>query len=92
MSKTLSSFILVLLFSACFNLLAATGQVDINRADAETLAATLNGVGEARARAIVAYRTQHGPFRSADELTRVKGIGERMLEKNRALIRVSGND
>jgi competence ComEA-like helix-hairpin-helix protein len=62
--------------------------VNINTADAQTLAAALDGVGEARARAIVAYRDEHGPFRSVDDLTQVKGIGERVLAVNRGRITV----
>ncbi|MCC6713698.1 MAG: helix-hairpin-helix domain-containing protein, partial [Gammaproteobacteria bacterium] len=45
--------------------------VDINTADAATLAKELNGVGEAKAQAIVAYREQHGPFQSVEELAMV---------------------
>jgi len=62
--------------------------VNINSADAQTLAAALDGVGEARARAIVAYREEHGPFRSVDDLAEVKGIGERVLAANRSRISV----
>ena len=68
------------------NLLA--GSVDINSADADTLATELNGVGEAKAKAIVAYRTEHGAFRSADELTLVKGIGQRLVDLNREAISI----
>ena len=46
----------------------------------------LNGVGEAKAEAIVAYREEHGPFKSADQLAEVKGIGLKTVEKNRDLI------
>ena len=67
---------------------AMADQVDINSADATALAAALTGVGEAKARSIVAYREQNGPFDSADDLVQVKGIGERLLEINRANIRV----
>ena len=70
-------------------LLAFAGEVDINTADAETIAAELNGVGLSKARAIVEYRTKHGPFRSVDDLSLVKGIGERTVEKNRSDIQVS---
>lgn len=70
-------------------MLAFAGQVNINTADAETIAAELNGVGLTKARAIVEYRTKHGPFRSADDLSLVKGIGERTVDKNRADIQVS---
>mgnify|MGYP001827586464 FL=1 len=66
------------------------GQVDINTADAETISAELKGVGLAKAKAIVDYRKKHGPFRSADDLSLVKGIGERTVELNRSEIKVSG--
>jgi competence protein ComEA len=62
--------------------------VNINSADAATLARELQGVGPAKAEAIVQYRQQHGPFRSADELALVKGIGPKFIEKNRAQIRI----
>ncbi len=68
----------------------AAGQVDINKDDAKTLAEGLNGVGMSKAEAIVAYRDEHGPFSSADDLTQVKGIGEKIVEKNRDIIEVSG--
>jgi|SaaInlV_100m_DNA_5_1039725.scaffolds.fasta_scaffold94568_2 competence protein ComEA len=55
--------------------------VDINTADAETIADALNGVGIVTANSIVDYRTQNGPFESAEELMDVKGIGEKTLEK-----------
>ena len=70
-------------------MLAFAGQVNINTADAETIAAELNGVGLSKAKAIVEYRTKHGPFRSADDLSLVKGIGERTVDKNRTDIQVS---
>ncbi len=69
--------------------LALAGPVNVNTADAETIAAELNGVGPAKARAIVEYRKKHGPFRSVDDLSLVKGIGERTVEINRADLRVS---
>jgi competence protein ComEA len=85
--NVLKSCILALALS--FPLYAAAAEpVDINTADAATIAAALNGVGESKARAIVEYREKHGPFRSADELAKVKGIGLRTVEKNREQIRV----
>ena len=65
------------------------GQVDVNTADAETISAELNGIGLSKAKAIVEYREKHGPFRSVDDLSLVKGIGERTVEKNRSDIKVS---
>ncbi len=58
-------------------------QVNINSANAETLQ-SLNGIGKAKAEAIIKHRETHGPFRSLEELTEVKGIGDKMLEKIRA--------
>lgn len=62
--------------------------VYLNQADAETLRQGLTGIGEAKARAIVAWRAQHGAFRSIDELAEVKGIGPALLARNRARIRL----
>ena len=72
-----------------FPLIAFAGPVNVNTADAETISAELKGVGLAKARAIVDYRKKHGPFKNADELSLVKGIGERTVEMNRADIRVA---
>ena len=69
-------------------LAALAGPVNVNTADAATISAELKGVGLAKARAIVEYRKKHGPFRSADDLSLVKGIGERTVEINRADIKV----
>jgi competence protein ComEA len=68
--------------------LAWTGPVNINTADAATLARELKGIGVKRAQAIVDYRQKHGPFKSADELALVKGIGPAAIAKNRDLIRI----
>lgn len=74
---------------ACAPLWAFAGPVDINTADAETISTELNGVGMAKAEAIVEYRKKYGPFKSADDLSLVKGIGDRTVELNRANILVS---
>lgn len=57
-------------------------RVNINTASAGELA-TLKGVGAKTAQAIVDYRESVGRFESVDDLTKVKGIGEKTLEKNR---------
>ena len=67
----------------------AVTQVNINTADAATISAELNGIGLSKAEAIVEYRKKHGPFKSVDDLSLVKGIGEKTVEKNRHDIRVS---
>ena len=76
-----------LAFATCGAALA--GPVNINTADAATLAAELTGIGPALAEAIVRDRSEHGKFETADALTRVKGVGERIVEMNRANILVA---
>ena len=66
----------------------AAEPVDINRADAATLASAIQGVGVKRAEAIVAYREANGPFKSVDELQNVKGVGARILEDSRSSLTV----
>lgn len=68
---------------------AAVTPVNINSADAQTIADRLNGVGLKKAQAIVTYREQHGPFKAAEELVNVAGIGTATLEKNRSAISVN---
>lgn len=64
----------------------AAEKVNINTADAATLDRVLVNVGPSKAEAIVAYRKQHGPFRSAEQLAQVDGIGLKTVEKNREMI------
>lgn len=64
--------------------------VNVNTADARTIAKELKGIGVARAQAIVAYRNQHGPFKSPDDLGLVNGIAQKVIDQNRANIRTDG--
>ena len=84
----LSTSIAAVVLLACAPL-ALAGPVDVNTADAETISAELKGIGLTKAKAIVEYRKKHGPFRSPDDLSLVKGIGERTVEINRSDIKVS---
>ncbi|WP_448097068.1 ComEA family DNA-binding protein [Luteibacter yeojuensis] len=68
----------------------ASSPVNINTADAPTLAQSLDGVGLAKAQAIVAWREANGAFESADQLAEVKGIGASLVERNRDAIQVDG--
>lgn len=68
---------------------AAAGPVNINTADAAKLASELTGVGPALADAIVADRQANGTFATAEALMRVKGIGARIVEINKANILVA---
>jgi competence protein ComEA len=61
--------------------------VNINTADAATLA-SLNGIGESKAEAIIVYREANGPFESVEQLVEVKGIGSRTVEKNESQMAV----
>lgn len=56
--------------------------VNINTASADEIAEVLQGVGAAKAQAIVDYREQNGAFASVDDLTAVKGIGPSTLANN----------
>ncbi len=60
--------------------------LDINSADAATIASALDGIGLSKAQDIVAYREMFGAFHSVDELAEVKGIGAVTVEKNRQRI------
>ena len=62
--------------------------VNINTADATALAKALNGVGPAKAKAIVSYREKNGPFKSVDQLAMVEGISQKLIDKNRADIKL----
>ena len=65
-----------------------SARVNINTADEETLVAELKGIGLKRAKTILAYRNEHGPFKSIDDLAKVKGISKRIVDQNRAKITV----
>ena len=56
--------------------------ININTADKETLMSAIKGVGEKRAEAIIAYRDDHGPFKSIEELANVSGVGPSIVESN----------
>jgi competence protein ComEA len=63
---------------------AIAGPVDVNTADAKTLARELQGIGMAKAEAIVTYREKNGPFKSADDLAKVKGLGKKLVDQNKS--------
>ena len=76
--KTITTLFLLAVASLAF---AGSG-ININAADAETLALELTGVGIKKAQAIVDYRIENGPFKSIEGLTAVKGIGDKVLQDN----------
>ena len=63
--------------------------VDINNATAETMIENWKGIGEKKARAIVAYRKKNGKFKDINDLANVKGIGEGLIKNNRKYMSVS---
>ena len=66
---------------------AAVSAIDINSADATQLE-SLPGIGPTKAKAIVDYRTQNGPFQSTSDLEKVPGIGPKTMEQLAPLIMV----
>lgn len=88
MRKILSTLFLALALSVGAYAQTPVQPVDLNTADAATLARVLNGVGPAKAEAIIAYREAHGPFTHIDELVKVKGIGLRTVDLNREVMTV----
>ncbi|MDD3814897.1 MAG: helix-hairpin-helix domain-containing protein [Desulfocapsaceae bacterium] len=67
-------------FALLFLVNSAFAAININKADQTALEA-LPGVGVAKATAIIEYRTQHGDFKTKEDLLQVKGIGQKMLDK-----------
>lgn len=61
--------------------------ININTADADTLM-KLHGIGEVKAKAIIQYREQNGPFKTIEEIKNVKGIGEATFLKIKDRLRV----
>ena len=65
--------------------------VNINTADATALAKALNGIGPAKAKAIVAYRDKNGPFKTVDQLSMVEGITQKLIDRNRSDIQLGAD-
>lgn len=76
--NVLLGFILLLSFATYAE------NIDINTADVKALAKNIKGIGDKKAQAIVDYRTEHGNFTAVEELTKVKGIGKKIVDKNKA--------
>ncbi len=74
----------LLILSALFSINAFATPVNINTADAKTIADSLSGIGLKKAQTIVDYRTKNGNFKAVDDLQQVSGIGAKTIEKNKA--------
>ena len=86
MEEKMKKVLLTLAMIFCFVTSAIAG-ININTADLATLE-SLPHIGEKKAQAIIDYRTAHGNFNSVEDLTQVKGIGEKLLVKIKDLVEV----
>ena len=88
---TFKRFIPTLAATLLLTQLVQAEPVNINTADATALAKALNGVGPAKAKAIVSYREKNGPFKTVDQLAMVEGITQKLIDKNRADIKLGAD-
>ena len=84
MKKMIYGFnLMALIFALTFSSTVLAQTVNINTADAQTIAESLKGIGLSKAQAIVAWRESNGKFSDLETLQEVKGIGAKTLEKNK---------
>jgi competence protein ComEA len=81
MNKKLMKKWIIFLIGYSANIFATP--VNINTADATTIADCLVGIGLKKSQAIVDYRSKNGYFKTIEELTQVSGIGVKTIEKNK---------
>lgn len=82
---------LLALFLMLGSMTAMATPVNVNTADAATIAEALHGIGLKKAQEIVAYREANGAFKTVADLENVKGIGAKTIAKNQADILLSGD-
>lgn len=84
----MKKFLLVVMSVVAFALSASVwAAVDLNKATQAELEG-VNGIGPAKAKAIIDYRTKNGPFKSVDDLDKVSGFGKKTVDKVKADITV----
>ena len=83
MKKLLSIFVSLMLVCA------SSFALELNKATQAELEA-LKGIGEVKAKAIIDYRTKNGPFKSADDLDKVKGVGKGIIAKIASDLTIDG--
>ncbi len=69
------------------NVVVMQQYVNLNQSTIDDLV-TLKGIGHKKAQAIIAYRQQIGAFKSVNELTNIKGIGEKILSDNKGRLKI----
>ena len=80
--------IVVTLLALTLSAFVYADPININTADAQALSKNIKGVGLKKAQAIVAYREKNGAYKKIEDITKVKGIGNKLLEKNNGTILV----
>ncbi|QBZ83699.1 ComE operon protein 1 [Hydrogenovibrio crunogenus] len=81
--------LVALMFGLFLSVSVLAAPVNVNNASAEEMAASLSGVGQVKAEAIVTYRKAHGDFKTVESLGQVKGIGTKTIAKNKKDILLS---
>lgn len=71
------------LSALCFCASVFASPVNINKASASEIAQALKGIGDSKAQAIVEFRDKNGLFKTAVDITKVKGIGASTYEQNK---------
>lgn len=79
--------LMILAAGAVAGTAATPERVNINTADSGEMA-TLPGIGQSKAQAIVEYRSEHGPFPTIESLANVRGIGMKVLDKIRPFLTI----
>ena len=85
LGRKLLKFVCGFILVSC-SALSYASTVNINVADAEVIAQALKGVGVSKAKSVVEYREQNGPFATVEDIALVKGIGAKTIELNRGII------
>jgi len=81
------SLIIIVAVLTTFSVAVAAEKININKASIEELA-TLKKIGPKIAERIVQYREEHGDFKKIDDITNVKGVGEKTFEMIKEMISV----
>lgn len=61
------------------NPLKSVQKINLNTANPQSLVGIIKGIGKKRAQSIVLYRTEHGPFKTVSDLSKVKGLGRNFV-------------